>query len=146
MKSDDQLIVIGRTARVDIPELRLKNVFSKIDTGAYRSSLHCEYIEEVVEDGKKVLKFQPIDSNYSIHTWENYSLQEVMSSSGDISLRFCIDLEMVLEGKKIISPVTLSDRAKHKVNVLLGRTFLSGHFLIDTSQYAKPRLRDGKKR
>ncbi|MCX7729188.1 MAG: ATP-dependent zinc protease, partial [Bacteroidia bacterium] len=36
--------VIGRREFVDFPELKLYHVEAKIDTGAYRSALHCEQI------------------------------------------------------------------------------------------------------
>ena len=33
--------ILGRYDRVDLPELGLRNIHAKVDTGAYTSSLHC---------------------------------------------------------------------------------------------------------
>lgn len=37
-------IVIGRRDKVDFPELGLKNIDVKVDTGAFTSSIHCHDI------------------------------------------------------------------------------------------------------
>jgi hypothetical protein len=43
----DQLKVIGRHVRVDFPDLETRHVEAKVDTGAFRTVLHCERYEEV---------------------------------------------------------------------------------------------------
>ena len=51
----DQLKVIGRHVRVDFPDLETRHVEAKVDTGAFRTVLHCERYEEVeTEQGKKL--------------------------------------------------------------------------------------------
>lgn len=139
-------VIIGRTLRVDIPELGLKKFYAKVDTGAYRSSLHCQYIKVVEKEGHKVLEFQPIDDTHKVLNYKDYTIQEVLSSSGHLEMRYCIQLEIIAKGVSVISDVTLSDRSNHKVDLLLGRTFLNGNFLIDTLLYARPRIKGRKKR
>ena len=56
--------VIGRTDCADFPQLKLKKVSVKIDTGAYTSSLHCNSIEEVEIGDKKVIRIVPLDPSH----------------------------------------------------------------------------------
>lgn len=143
--NENEKVIIGRTLRVDIPDLGLERFYAKVDTGAYRSSLHCEYIKIIEIDGKEVLEFQPIDSTRKVLHYNEYTIQEVLSSSGHLEKRFCVQLDISAKGVSVRSDVTLSDRSNHKVDLLLGRTFLNGNFLIDTSLYAKPRTVGRKK-
>lgn len=137
--------VLGRATRVDVPDLELKNFYAKVDTGAYSSSIHCEYVKEVKKDGQNVLEFQPIDNTHKIWYYTDYSRRRVKSSNGHVERRYCINLQIIAEGVSRVCPVTLSDRTQNKADILLGRTFLSGKFIIDTSLYVESRMVGKKK-
>jgi hypothetical protein len=49
------MIVIGRSDRIDLPELEIFDIEAKVDTGAYGCALHCHHVEIVHRDGKAIL-------------------------------------------------------------------------------------------
>ena len=49
------LKIIGRHERAQLPELGLKKIAAKTDTGAFTSSMHC--LSAVPEDGRLICKF-----------------------------------------------------------------------------------------
>lgn len=128
--------LIGRVEFVDFPDLGLSSVPSKIDTGAYTSSLHCQDIYESKEGGKKILCFKPLDPafhNFPEHEicLRNYTRRKIKNSFGQIETRFIIKTTMIIAGKSVETELSLSDRAKLKYPVLLGRRVLSKGFVID---------------
>jgi len=58
-KKKRKLRTIGRIDKADFPELNLQNIEVKIDTGAYTSAIHCDYIEE---NPPKIWNFLPINT------------------------------------------------------------------------------------
>ena len=48
---------IGRIDRADFPELKLRNLHLKVDTGAFTSTIHCHEINEVEINGEKYIPF-----------------------------------------------------------------------------------------
>lgn len=124
--------LIGRVDKADFPELGLKNITIKIDTGAYTSSIHCEKITE--ENGVLTCVF--LDNEHeSYHKktlyFEDYEQVFVRSSNGIMQKRFAIKSIIKLFNKEHIITLSLNDRSDMKNPVLLGRKFLSGKFIID---------------
>ncbi len=124
--------VIGRTEKVDFPELNLYNISAKIDTGAYTSSLHCQDIYE--ENG--VLHFKLIDSTnneYSVKDQEytDYSQKKIKNSFGEKEVRYTIKTSVRIGKKRIKAKISLSNRGSMRYPVLIGRTLLKNHFLVD---------------
>ena len=75
--------ILGRSDRIDLPGLGLKNVHAKIDTGAFTCSLHCSYAE--VTDGK--LMFVLFDEEHPEYTgmkfvFDKYTRPERLPSGG----------------------------------------------------------------
>lgn len=132
-------IIIGRRDRIDLPELGLRNIKAKIDTGAYGSAIHCSQIEVIIKDNRKVLSFVPLDPDYpgfsdNKHYFEHYKDKLVKSSSGESEHRYIITTDAIVFGHTIRTEFSLTDRSQMKYPVLLGRKFLRKHFLVDVSQ------------
>ena len=132
-------IIIGRRDRIDLPELGLRNIKAKIDTGAYGSAIHCSQIEVIIKDNRKVLSFVPLDPDYpgfsdNKHYFEHYKDKLVKSSSGESEHRYIITMDAIVFGHTIRTEFSLTDRSQMKYPVLLGRKFLRKHFLVDVSQ------------
>ncbi len=53
--------LVGRSDKVDLPELNFFDLDAKIDTGAYTSAIHCHRIRVVNKNGKKLLHFILVD-------------------------------------------------------------------------------------
>ena len=124
--------VIGRTEKVDFPELSLFNIPAKIDTGAYTSSLHCHDIREE----SKVLHFKLVDPshkeyNYKDHQFTEYFQKKIKNSFGEMEVRYTIKTLVRIGNKRIRTKITLSDRGSKKYPVLIGRSLLRNHFIVD---------------
>lgn len=131
--------LIGRRERITLPEWGLKNVTGKIDTGAYTSSIHCEYAEEKEEDGKNVLYFKvldPSDKKYNgrILRSENYSQKKVKNSFGQTEIRYKVITKVIMFGVEFDAEFTLTDRSKMRNPILLGRKILIGRFIVDVQE------------
>jgi hypothetical protein len=131
--------IIGRTDKIDIPDLQLYNVDVKIDTGAYTSALHCHCIEMIEINGKRTLTFNvldPGDESYVEHTckFERFRTIRVKSSFGQTEKRYAVVLPIVIFDKTYKVEFSLTDRIRMKYPVLLGRKFLSRKFLVDVNR------------
>ncbi len=131
--------LIGRREKFSLPEWGLKNVTGKIDTGAYTSSIHCEYVEEKENDGKKALYFKvldPSDKNYNgkILKSENYSQKKVKNSFGQAEIRYKVTTKVIMFGVEFDAEFTLTDRSKMRNPILLGRKILIGRFIVDVQE------------
>jgi hypothetical protein len=134
------LRTIGRREYVQLPDLGLDHIEAKIDTGAYRSALHCHHIAIEMEDNKKYLSFVVLDNLHEAYTGQKirhdqFIKKSIKNSSGDLEERYIIKTRIKL-GKKIVNTtISLTDRADMKYPILLGRKFLKGKFLIDVSKH-----------
>ncbi len=124
--------IIGRTDRADFPELKLRNIPIKIDTGAYTSSIHCSEIEE--KEGKLSCVFiadkNALNSKNKI-TFASYKNVTVRSSNGIAQNRYVVESTIELFGKTYKISLSLNDRSDMKFPVLIGRKFLNGKFIVD---------------
>jgi len=118
--------VIGRLEHVDFPTLDWLDVACRVDSGAYRSSLHCEALHITNE----VLNVQFLPDGHWT-TFETFSQVTVKSSNGSAEERFLVDLPMRIFGTIFTASFTLTDRTVMKYPALLGRTFLREGFLVD---------------
>ena len=133
----DEKTVIGRVEKISFPELGIKNVRAKIDTGADLSSIWATDIHE--EDGLLRFKlFGKKSPHYSgkeiVFTSPHYLLTRIASSFGHRQLRYVVRLQIKLGGKTIVGTFTLSDRTKKTYPVLIGRKLLNRKFLVDVSK------------
>lgn len=142
-------IIIGRIDIADFPAIKLFDIPVKIDTGAFTSSIHCSNIH--IEDNKLVCNFldpdQPEYHNKQF-VFERFQLKKVKSSNGIIEERYAIETNIKLFNKTYLITLTLTDRGTMKFPVLLGRSFLSKEFIVDTSRTNlsnKKKLKESKK-
>lgn len=121
-----------------MPELGLRLVWAKVDTGAYTSSVHAEDIREEIIEGKKVLTFQVLLPGHKGFTgekitFEKYREKKVKNSFGQVENRYLIETEMEMAGEKFTAEITLTDRSSMKNAILLGRKIIRDRFLVDVS-------------
>jgi hypothetical protein len=133
-------ITIGRKDKVDFPELGLKNVDIKIDTGAYTSAIHCHKIRTKKIKGREVVVFTLLDPSHSQYndrelSTEKFSEKRIKNSFGSSEKRFVIETDIKLFGKKYPIELSLSERGEMRFPVLIGRRFLMGKFIVDPSKY-----------
>ena len=131
-----KLTVIGRHVRVSFPDLGFTQVDAKVDTGAFRTVLHCESCEEVeTPQGKQlVADFKLEGDKVKRLYFSDYFSKEFKSSFGEKEKRFCIQTTLKIGRKKSKSSVSLTDRSDMKFQVLIGRKTLLRRFMVDVSR------------
>lgn len=131
--------IIGRIEKIDLPELGIFGIEAKIDTGAYNSSIHCTDMKEEMTASGMILVFTLLDSKHPAFngrkvTSHNFKTKRVKSSVGHEQRRFQITTKAVIAGKEMEISMNLSDRTGMSKPVLIGRTAIAGHFLVDISK------------
>jgi len=132
-------ITIGRKDKADFPELYLRNISIKIDTGAYTSTIHCHHINEILIGGENYIEFQLLDPSHAkFHdkkfTTKGYKKKSVKNSFGGSEERFIVETIIVLFGKEYPVELSLSERSDMKFPILIGRKLLKNNFIVDTSE------------
>jgi hypothetical protein len=132
--------VIGRRELVSFPELDIKEIEAKVDTGAFTSAIHCSDIhEEILPDGTKVICLDLLDPSHPQYNhkklrFAEYDLREIKSSIGEKQERYVIRTQISLFDETIEAEFSLSDRSDMKYPVLIGRKLLKGRFIVDVSR------------
>ncbi len=126
---------IGRLETVSLPEFGIQGIRAKIDTGAYRSTIHASNIHE--DDG--VLSFTLLDEahpQFNNHTYQSrqYTQVRVKSSNGEVSHRYKITTPIVIRNKEYVTDFNLYDRASMRHPVLIGRKVLRHRFVVDVAR------------
>jgi hypothetical protein len=127
--------ILGRYDRVDLPELGLLDIHAKVDTGAYRCSLHCHQVQIV--DG--MLEFVLLDEEHSEFTgsklkFSEFYIRSIKNSLGETERRFVISTTLKICNQEIITEFSLCDRGSLKFPILIGRKILRNRFLIDVKK------------
>lgn len=123
---------VGWREWVYLPELDIGPISAKIDTGARTSALHAYDI--VVEDGVVRFKVHTVQGRDDFFIAAQAPLVEervVRDSGGKATLRPVIRTPLVMNGVAGEIELTLIDRQDMTFRMLVGRTALSGRFLVD---------------
>lgn len=137
--NSNSLQIIGRKDCADFPYIHLENIEVKIDSGAYSCSIHCESVQIEMHEGKECLAVVFLDKthpqfNGEKYYFERYKQKPVKSSTGEVQIRYFIQLVILLFNQEYCVDFSLTKRNGLKHPVLLGRKLLNKHFLIDTSK------------
>ncbi len=127
--------ILGRYDRVDLPQLGLKNIHAKIDTGAFTSSLHCH--SAAIIDGS--LQFILLDEEHPEFTgmkfiFPEFEVRDIKNSFGEVETRFVISTSIRIFDEEITTEFSLSNRGSLKFPILVGRKILRDRFLIDVKK------------
>lgn len=119
-----------------MPDLGVKHIKAKIDTGARSSSLHAFDVEEFERDGSPWVRFHvfPLQHCDQTRLWTESPVSEyrdIRSSNGQLSLRPVIRTPVLLLGRTFRIDLTLADRSDMGFRMLLGREALRRRFLVD---------------
>lgn len=133
-------IVVGRKDKGDFPDLELKNIDLKIDTGAYTSAIHCDQIEIKKVEGKRILRFTLLDPTHKKYdnkefSTDNFTEKRIKNSFGISEKRFIIGTTIRVFGRKYPIELSLSARGNMRFPILIGRKFLMGKFIVNPSKY-----------
>ena len=127
--------VVGWKENAALPDLNVKNVIAKIDTGANLASIDAADIKIVSRDKVKYVKFKVMKRNNTVRKTsaplEGY--KRIKSSNGDVERRPYIKTTLLMDGitKKI--ELTLTDRGPMEYTMLIGRKALGRRWVDNPS-------------
>ncbi|TDQ81767.1 ATP-dependent zinc protease family protein [Sphingobacterium yanglingense] len=131
-------LTIGRYEIVDLPELGMYNIESKIDTGAETSVLHCEDFEIIEKEGHRFInchiKPHLEEEEILTLTFPVHRERVVKSSFGQTETRHIFLTKIRMFDQLFDIKLSLRDRSSMSYPMLLGRNFISGKFLVDVSK------------
>jgi len=138
MSSDSHRLafpVIGWREWVSLPELGIRAIKAKIDTGARSSSLHAFDLEDFHRDGKQFVRFkihpaQRTTAETITAETELLEYRTVRSSGGHSTRRPVVLTPVELLGERWIVELTLASRDAMGFRMLLGRQAIRGRFLV----------------
>ena len=130
------LPVIGWREWIGLPELGIKHIKAKVDSGARSSSLHAFEVEPFHLDDEPWVRFQvhPIqrnDTRIVVVEAKVLEYRSVRSSSGRASVRPVIVTNVRLHGQVWPVELTLANRDAMGFRMLLGREAFRRRFLVD---------------
>jgi len=132
----EEKIIIGRRDVIDLPDFGIRNIRSKIDTGAYTSSIHSADVEVINGNPDKlVFKIIGNEGEEKEIITTDFSERMIKNSFGTIEKRFVVKTKILIFNKIFDTEFSLSDRSGMKYPILLGRKFLRENFLVDVSRF-----------
>lgn len=136
-KYDFHSVVIGRSEVLTFVNEELELIPAKVDTGAYRSSVHASNIK-LHKDG--TLSFKLFGGHPRFGglardiTVKKFNKVGIRNSFGHRQDRYEVKFKVKLGSKIFFAHFTLADRSKNVYPILLGRTMLNHRFIVDTSK------------
>ena len=132
------MLVLGWREWVALPDLGIRRLKAKLDTGARSSAVHADDVERFRHRGQDWVRFHVVtDTVHRVRRvpGEARLLDErvVRSSGGHESHRYVIDTHLEIAGWQWPIELTLAERPSMSFRMLIGRQALSGHVLIDSS-------------
>lgn len=133
------LPIIGWREWVRLPDLGVKSIKVKVDTGARSSSLHAYDLNEFERAGEKWIRFKihPVQrmTNEVIQTEAKIlEFRSVRSSSGKAAIRPVIVTNIELLGVLWPVELTLANRDEMGFRMLLGREAFRQRFYVDAGK------------
>jgi len=129
------LEAVGWREIVHLPELGLRGIPAKIDTGARTSSLHATIIEEFVRDGETFVRFGvdfPQQHVRQICEAVHIDWRGVTSSNGETQRRRIIKTPLKIGRLRFRAEISLADRSDMQFPMLIGRSSLRRRFVVDS--------------
>lgn len=152
---DESITTVGWREWVSLPELGIKKIKAKIDSGARTSCLHTFSLEPFEKNGKKWIRFgiHPFQRNTDKELFceaEIFDERIVSDSGGHREKRYVIKTLLLLADKSWPIEITLTNRDTMRFRMLVGRTAMKDKIHINPeSSYlcGKPaaKIKTGKK-
>ncbi|HAS12161.1 MAG TPA: ATP-dependent zinc protease [Acidimicrobiaceae bacterium] len=133
----DPRTLIGWREWIHLPDLLDGGwIKAKVDTGARTSALHAWDVERIDRDGSTWVRFslhpRQHDDDHVVQA-EALLLEEreVRSSNGEVEVRPVVETTLALGGERYAIELTLTKRDQMGFRMLLGRTGMARHLLVD---------------
>jgi hypothetical protein len=128
--------VLGWREWVSLPDLGIGQIKAKVDTGARTSALHAFDVQVVEDGGQKSVKFSIHPKQKDLNAVIKCQAplldeREVRDSGGHTESRYVIETTIVIGSAVHTAEVTLTNRDSMGFRMLIGRTTMKGHYLVD---------------
>jgi len=134
--NEPKLLIVGWREFLSLPDMGIRTIKAKVDTGARSSSLHAYDIEEFAREDQRWVRFNvhPLQHNdLKVVAVEAVvsDVRSVRCSSGEVSERYVIVTQLKLMGQTWPIELTLANRDQMGFRMLLGREAIRGRMLVD---------------
>ena len=132
-------LLLGWREWLTLPGLGLPAIKAKVDTGARTSALHAFQVDPVQRAGRLYVRFgvHPLQHRADIVVYGEAPVRDrrqVSDSGGHREERYVIETALVLADHEWPIELTLTNRETMLFRMLLGRTAVAGHALVDPEQ------------
>lgn len=129
------LPLIGWRELVELPDLGLRGIPAKIDTGARTSSLHAQVLERFERDGQQFVRFAvdfPQAGVRQVCEAVHIDWRGITSSNGETQRRMIIKTPLRIGDIRFRAEISLADRRDMQFPMLIGRSSLRRRFVVDS--------------
>ena len=125
--------IVGWKEHVALPDLKVKSVIAKIDTGANVASIDASEIKIVKRQGVKYVNFKVMKRNNTVRktTAPLAGYKRIKSSNGDVERRPYIKTTLLMDGISKKIELTLTDRGPMDYTMLIGKKALGRRWLVN---------------
>ncbi len=139
MANSEGLITLGWREWVGLPDLGIRQIKAKVDTGARTSALHAFELRPYLENGRERVEFSihPLqkDSDTVITCTADIVDQRVVTDSGGHKEeRYVIQTTLALGRDTWPIEMTLTGRDDMSFRMLLGRTAIKNRAVVDSGR------------
>ena len=127
--------VVGWKEQVALPDLKIKSVIEKIDTGANLATIDADDIKFVTRKDVKYVKFTVKKRNNTVRKTSAplAGFKRIRSSNGDVERRPYIKTDILMDGITKNIELTLTDRGPMDYTMLIGRKALGRRWIVNPS-------------
>lgn len=130
--------MVGWREWISLPDLNIRRLKAKIDTGARSSALHADIIDVIERKSGNRVRFHVLPDTKADKGWIcEHPITDhryVMNSGGNREMRYFIQVALRLAGREWPIEVSLTARHELRYPMLLGREALRGRVLIDPAR------------
>ena len=127
--------VVGWKEQVALPDLKIKSVIAKIDTGANLATIDADDIKFVIRKDVIYVKFTVKKRNNTVRKTSAplAGFKRIRSSNGDVERRPYIKTDILMDGITKNIELTLTDRGPMDYTMLIGRKALGRRWIVNPS-------------
>ena len=125
--------IVGWKEHVALPDLKVKSVIAKIDTGASVASIDASEIKIVKKQGVKYVNFKVMKRNNTVRKTSAplAGYKRIKSSNGDVERRPYVKTTLLMDGISKKIELTLTDRGPMDYTMLIGKKALGRRWLVN---------------
>jgi hypothetical protein len=130
------LPLVGWREWVGLPDLGIVRIAAKMDTGARTSALHADSLKPLTRHGVAFIRFDVTgeDEKTPWHELPLLGRRSVRSSNGESEMRYVVAMRLRVGGEEWVIDVTLTNRERMEMPMLIGREALAGRVLVDAAK------------